>query len=565
MKNNKLKAELIQTINQKGITNISQFDTSINSEKYLISVYNIIKSISSTHANKFMNDYQNILMQKNIPIFKYDLVILLYKSWIHHPILCNHIIYFAKKIKIKIEDEIVWETIFRKIFRLPRQNNNLRYLFYILAICFKEKIIPNKEAKEFIPVIKSLLEIKKCNSTSMSQTTKKSLHNQYRLLFHWGKIISSAYAKDYDEMQVRLIKMITHQFHVKDYSTPRGNSYHKYIEAVSQNISLDYIHNYRPDDLIKIFEVYKIKPQIFEYEYPEEGKFESVDVLAYFFQNTEASCLFLRRFDKFNKTEKEWFYHWLSGNSLTRAKNLPISLTKKAAYVFRNLDKAPGISIKEGFIYASLISLNLSPDYSHQVVISIRNIEHSHFWINTMVRFFENGLTSSDVGTAMDYIYHMEFTRQKEVNWKHKKVKNLLKDVEAWHRDISITKDFNGYRNIIFDKSKISKFSTKVKPDNYIIIQLKTSKELFIEGVKLHHCVHSYESSCYNNECQIFSLRLTSAKGLIKPLITIEIRDNHVYQALGNYNRRPNNKEIEIIKTWAKENDLTSKYQSIAA
>ena len=53
----------------------------------------------------------------------------------------------------------------------------------------------------------------------------------------------------------------------------------------------------------------------------------------------------------------------------------------------------------------------------------------------------------------------------------------------------------------------------------------------------------------------MFSLRKIN-EGTSEPLITLELRKDLIVQARGFYNRLPLTLELEIIQSWAKENNL---------
>jgi hypothetical protein len=85
---------------------------------------------------------------------------------------------------------------------------------------------------------------------------------------------------------------------------------------------------------------------------------------------------------------------------------------------------------------------------------------------------------------------------------------------------------------------------------------LLTTRELFLEGEDLHHCVYNYSNSCIYNNRYIFSLRILNDKEE-KKLITLEVLNRNIIQAKGLHNRLINKIEFEIIENWAKEKALT--------
>ena len=160
----------------------------------------------------------------------------------------------------------------------------------------------------------------------------------------------------------------------------------------------------------------------------------------------------------------------------------------------------------------------------------------------------------------MDYINDQVFNLKNNINWKHKTVNNLLRDSEQWHNDTYHLRQLKE-ENIVFPKSSISNYSIKYTSlnnsiESYSIEQIISSNELYNEGRQLHHCVYSYSSYCESNSCQIFSLSIIDQKNKSRPLLTIEVKENDIYQVRGKYNREPIDYELEIINKWANKEGL---------
>ena len=74
----------------------------------------------------------------------------------------------------------------------------------------------------------------------------------------------------------------------------------------------------------------------------------------------------------------------------------------------------------------------------------------------------------------------------------------------------------------------------------------------------MRHCVASYESSCVFGRSSIWSLSLERSDGRRKRVLTIEVSNQRktICQVRGKANRLPNHKELELIKRWAKQEQL---------
>ena len=108
--------------------------------------------------------------------------------------------------------------------------------------------------------------------------------------------------------------------------------------------------------------------------------------------------------------------------------------------------------------------------------------------------------------------------------------------------------------NVKVEKEKEEVFINRYKDfkeykgKEYMVIAPKNSNDLKKEGDRLNHCVASYIKRVIDGECLIFFLR----KEREESLITMEIRHNTICQVRGLHNRKPNDKEIQAIKDFAK-------------
>ena len=89
------------------------------------------------------------------------------------------------------------------------------------------------------------------------------------------------------------------------------------------------------------------------------------------------------------------------------------------------------------------------------------------------------------------------------------------------------------------------------------IRELLSSSELIAEGRAMRHCVASYSRSCYNGICSIWTVDVETEEGTEK-LLTVEVAtaSNLIRQVRGKRNRRPTEKEKEILQRWAMQEGL---------
>lgn len=100
-------------------------------------------------------------------------------------------------------------------------------------------------------------------------------------------------------------------------------------------------------------------------------------------------------------------------------------------------------------------------------------------------------------------------------------------------------------------------FEKWIDGKRWIIHEILNSNELTFEGHKMCHCVGTYRKKCQRGDTSIWSLR-SEDDGTWLRKVTIEVLpDGQVTQVKAKYNSAPSQWEMEIIKNWAEENELS--------
>ena len=563
MKNIQLKNKLIQAINDKGILNISEFNHSDPAKSSIISLYGTLKTTNAKRVNEFLNEFQIISKQKNIPAFKHETLKKLYEVWLKDSTIIDTIIYYSQKLKLELNDEHLWNTI-----GFHQGVNRSKYNAYLLSLFMGEKIITKENTQEYILLIKSILNIRIDKSLLLKTDLENEhlLKSRYNFMIFWCKLIIEKQISSYSKKNNLLTAVL-----LRNYPKNINPNFYNFIEALTQRMHISYIFRYSLSELEFVFKLYELNPTIFEYPIKKGNINRTDDIIKCFFQYYIIPEMFLDKFFSLDPFEQEWLFHIIQGEGMHTAKNLPLPLTKKAAHIFRGfsgyegknerINGRFGLSIEKGFILASFLSLGVSKEFSYGALRSIRNIEHSRFWVITLSNFYKKGLVEADLPLVIDYINDQVFNLKNNSNWKHKTINNLLQDSEQWHINTHLHLRPKEEENIVFTKSSISNYSIDCDPlsssiEGYSIKQIITSTELYDEGRKLHHCAYSYSSDCESNSCQIFSMLIIDHKNEARPILTIELRENQIYQVRGKYNREPIDSELEIIHKWAHKEGL---------
>lgn len=273
----------------------------------------------------------------------------------------------------------------------------------------------------------------------------------------------------------------------------------------------------------------------------------------------------------FNSENIHIFFHIARGENLRDAPGLKINLSKKQAHFIMHIKSREIINnnIKdldtlllygklkcEGVNYAAVIAKSRFSQYLHSYKI-----------FNAYVSFFRNNqIQFNQIDPLFDYIIGQNIIREdfliKMV--KNRSWKTLEKEMNEWHRELTLTRRLGYSRNTSWSKVNINDFFVEVYGEKYIIQQLTTAIELFDEGRVMHHCVVSYIKYCVRGEISIWSLRKVykdeNNEKKKESLVTIELgSDKSIRQARAKCNKRPGKTELLIIREWCKVNNLEFK------
>ena len=559
MKKSNMKKRVQKVLEIKGIENYKSMNLSIPEERYLISIASVLSTVNKMKVDTFFKEFEKIILRKNIPLLNINTVILLYKRWLKHPDICDLLIHFSIKIgQTKLSEE-GWETVIYKTRYSTKNDIELLFNRYFLLSQVMKQGLNVQQSARLINLIKTIMSIEMSldEKDSSRRKTEKRLLLEFEPLFIWSKTLIKQFPFDAEKVNELISKLIQRHFtYAQNISRDHSQSFNTFILKVSEVVNHQFIFNYTWSQLYQVYEIYLLKPQLFEKEWIAVPEYYSENILKVIFSEFKIPPLFIDRYFSLNQKEKNWFSDILKCKSLRNVQGLPIILTKKANNVFRSMNLTSKVTVEDGIICASMKSLGVSEDYALEVVANIRNYEECEFWVKTMSILYFKELKIELIGEIMDYISHLHFTENKGINWKQKKVQNLVKESSDWHREVGMHEFLRQRKNNRFKSSSFADMKITQMDSEYIIKQVRSSRELYAEGKKLNHCVYSYERNCLNNSCVIFSLRKLITDEPEKPLITIEIRGKFIFQARGNFNRKPSKREWEIINNWANDEGL---------
>lgn len=194
-------------------------------------------------------------------------------------------------------------------------------------------------------------------------------------------------------------------------------------------------------------------------------------------------------------------------------------------------------------------------------VMDVKNIDANLYYFMEKRKYA--GVTVKDmeylksIGTENARLY-VDYLRMCERVGRYSNGK-YPKDVKYAH-DVMVT-----YLNQIKKAENNKKFEQVVTDDKYLnkcyegeeycILAPRTADDLVKESYRLGHCVRVYIDDVSCKRCQIYFLRKKNQKA--KSLVTIEVANREVCQAHGKYNRKLTEEELDFVKEWAENKNIS--------
>lgn len=267
------------------------------------------------------------------------------------------------------------------------------------------------------------------------------------------------------------------------------------------------------------------------------------------------------RHKNININYRKWFVCAATGGSIYKS-YLKSFLTKKEAFNFINCPF--DLDINQALIYAIALSESENVGVSLKIAKSKINEKdyENVFWKNVIKFFSQENKTPDkidDINDLVDFL-NSEYDRNPNFNifgngWT---LQSITKRMHDWHYNLNRAKKLGSFtwEGHEFKNFSYIKREDKIDREDWVITQIKSSKELLAEGSKQHHCVFGYKNYCIKGITSIWSLKMNN-----KRKVTIEVKsDGRIVQARGFANKKTTGEEDNIIRMWAKENNLQMSY-----
>jgi len=274
--------------------------------------------------------------------------------------------------------------------------------------------------------------------------------------------------------------------------------------------------------------------------------------------------------------QHEWYKHMGLGRNI-RTATLPLRFTQAMAHLFC---QAPDhLTVFAALRWAQVRGLGGTEELARAVVATRlgKAFRHEDFW-ETVLHFFINHprLDLVHVGPIVDFLQAQKFATtervsadgvfgqqpppQPDYSMKGRTVASILRQVEEWHQQLG--QDVS-QPDLSWDRSRFREFRLVEGSEAlqnmrvWTITELLSSRELFLEGQAMGHCVATYAIQCAKKQTSIWSMHLENRQGRHRVVtIEVDLAKRTICQARRKCNRLPQAVEKEVIARWAAQENL---------
>lgn len=579
LKSKKLKNNLTNLIKSKSILEYKNYNTEVPEENFIVATILLLKIINKPLLNKFLSDFQKIIIHKNLPIFKAQQVVRIYKIWLKNHSYIDNLIYLSNTFNKNIINQFDnknWDTILKYSYNYK---SNEMYALINIAAEFQRIINNNNGINN--EVLEKLFNLKFNNNIPLNITViEKYIQHKYSSLF---TIINCQKDLWSNHEHIYLLSMkFNYSAVIPKLSADKTRVFNQFLKIIL-NQNLNYIFRYSILELFNIFQIYLLKPELFknlnipknELKLPpiptiiatNNNKYNYYISLGNLLNHLSQTSFvfpiaFIQKYLNLNNEQKIIFFNILKGQSV-RKQSLPFTMSRKAEHIFiiqKTIDK--NTTIYEEAVIAEYLSKGVEYSYALRASsLLTRNKDENNYYIHIFISLYKRGFSKDYIQETYDYMKVNQFFETNNKSFKTKTIINIIRDVEQYHEEhlTHNSKSINKIQNIKFAQDANTKEIT-IDDNSYEFVPLQSSKDLFIEGAIMKHCVYNYVPECITGEV-IYSLRKKTMNNKER-LLTIEVdNNNRVIQIRGEHNRKPRPHEMEVIQLWAKKSGVSLMHQ----
>ena len=251
----------------------------------------------------------------------------------------------------------------------------------------------------------------------------------------------------------------------------------------------------------------------------------------------------------------DWFITVGQGMSFRKA--CKGFLSKKEAHLFLTAPK--NNTIAGNVLWAKCKAQDTSYAVIHTLCSNWErrfNSESKDRWdkiINFYAKYPE--IEKDTVQDTMDFIY-AAFAEDRDFSLSGRTLNSVIQLTNEWHNNLQLKRGA-GHTTWAGLEVPPWKWEKKENIGIWRISQILDSKRLFHEGKVMKHCVVSYSSSCTSGRSGIFTVEHEYC-GNKNKCLTVEVNSYfNIVQARGKCNRMASKEEINVLRRWAVDRQLS--------
>lgn len=262
-------------------------------------------------------------------------------------------------------------------------------------------------------------------------------------------------------------------------------------------------------------------------------------------------------------------------------------LTKKASHFFANAPDRFGIF--DTVRWAQLRAFGASDQIAARIVNACRGLEFEEDFWQELAQFLvyacsvqpgkrERSIVAPDdielgeiakfvsqqkyviASRVLGYRVLLDVPLQPNFSFAGRTLKSFRRHMRNWEQEIEIpvsTPIHIARRNRVWHPSGFDPLTVEDNGIVWEIVEVLESNQLYIEGGLMHHCVGTYEASCFSGRSSIWSLR-RKVNSSERRVVTIEVwpESKRIVQAKAKHNAPPTPHSNALIRKWAEANEL---------
>jgi len=182
----------------------------------------------------------------------------------------------------------------------------------------------------------------------------------------------------------------------------------------------------------------------------------------------------------------------------------------------------------------------------------LETLDSFNFEYKALLKYLQYISTYENIGISEALGYLDDYSKQSLLMVKNKKkIEKYPKYIKSKH-DI-VSKQYNifktSYNDEIFADMYIGR-NFEYSDNKYSVIIPSKTEDIKEEGMELNHCIKSYIDGVLEGKYHIVFMRLS--KELDQSFISMQIKDNVIYQCKGSMNRGMTVEELKFINKYAK-------------